>query len=463
MPSVVGKMTKGAVFSAIVNAGDVGDSGVIAITNGGTGIYTIPVGTVLAANTANTLNLVTSTTGSLVLTNSGGTITWAAGGGSYTNEEAQDAVGSMIDTTLVYVDATPLLTRGALTGDVTCPTGSNITTISEGTVTLTKMASVSTSKVFYRKTAGTGAPEVNTLATLKTDLGLTGTNSGDQTTIVGITGTKAQFDTAVTDGNILYVGDAYVPGGTDVAVADGGTGFSTIAAGSALVCNTANTINIVTATTGSTVLTNSAGTITWAAAGAGGVPTTITVADTTDSTAFVALFESATGDLGPKTDAAITYNATTGSLAVTSITSNLTGDVNLTAAPGSDHTASGVKIVLTANESQAIGDACYINSTGKAQLGDADAIATAGIVAMCADATISSAASGNYLLIGVIRDDTWAWTVGGFIYLSTTGTTGNTLTQTQPSGANDIIQIIGVATHADRMLFNPNLTTVEHV
>jgi hypothetical protein len=33
------------------------------------------------------------------------------------------------------------------------------------------------------------------------------TNTGDQTSIVGITGTKAQFDTAVTDWNILYVGD----------------------------------------------------------------------------------------------------------------------------------------------------------------------------------------------------------------------------------------------------------------
>lgn len=46
-----------------------------------------------------------------------------------------------------------------------------------------------------------------TVAQVKTDLGLSGTNSGDQTSIVGITGTKAQFDTAVTDGNILYVGD----------------------------------------------------------------------------------------------------------------------------------------------------------------------------------------------------------------------------------------------------------------
>jgi hypothetical protein len=49
-----------------------------------------------------------------------------------------------------------------------------------------------------------------TLATIKTKLGITtlsGSNTGDQTTIVGITGTKAQFDTAVTDGNFMYVGD----------------------------------------------------------------------------------------------------------------------------------------------------------------------------------------------------------------------------------------------------------------
>jgi len=37
---------------------------------------------------------------------------------------------------------------------------------------------------------------------------ITGTNTGDQTSIVGITGTKAQFNTAVTDGDIQYVGDA---------------------------------------------------------------------------------------------------------------------------------------------------------------------------------------------------------------------------------------------------------------
>jgi hypothetical protein len=53
---------------------------------------------------------------------------------------------------------------------------------------------------------------------------------------------------------------------------------------------------------------------------AGGTPTDITVADTTDTSCSVALFESATGDLAPKSDAGLTYNAGTGTLnAVTSL------------------------------------------------------------------------------------------------------------------------------------------------
>lgn len=69
-----------------------------------------------------------------------------------------------------------------LTGDVTgSGTGSFAATIATAAVTLAKLANVATATVFYRKTAATGVPEVQTLATLKTDLGLTGTNSGDQT------------------------------------------------------------------------------------------------------------------------------------------------------------------------------------------------------------------------------------------------------------------------------------------
>jgi hypothetical protein len=54
---------------------------------------------------------------------------------------------------------------------------------------------MATASVVYRKTASTGAVEVNTLATLKTDLGLTGTNSGDQTTVSGQAGSVAHAAT----------------------------------------------------------------------------------------------------------------------------------------------------------------------------------------------------------------------------------------------------------------------------
>lgn len=133
--------------------------------------------------------------------------------------------------------------------------------------------------------------------------------------------------------------------------------------------------------------------------------------------------------------------------------------LTLTEAPGSDHTANGIKETLTAGENLVFGDVCYFKSDGKMWKADADAIATASVIGM-ALATISADATGSFLMIGVARDDTWAWTVGGIIYLSTTA---GALTQTAPSGTDDVVQILGIATHADRMYFNPQLVQIEHV
>jgi len=77
----------------------------------------------------------------------------------YTDEMAQDAIGAMIDSTLVYVDATPLLTRAALTGDVTASQGSNATTIANDAVTFAKMQNIVTDSLIGRDTAGSGDPE----------------------------------------------------------------------------------------------------------------------------------------------------------------------------------------------------------------------------------------------------------------------------------------------------------------
>ncbi len=64
-------------------------------------------------------------------------------------------------------------------GDITVSGTGALWTIDSGVVTLAKMANMATGSLIYRKTAGSGAPEVQTLATLKTDLALTNANSGD--------------------------------------------------------------------------------------------------------------------------------------------------------------------------------------------------------------------------------------------------------------------------------------------
>ena len=94
--------------------------------------------------------------------------------------------------------------------------------------------------------------------------------------------------------------------------------------------------------------------------------------------------------------------------------------VNIVASPSVDHSASGMIIQLTATQTTNFGDVGYIASTGKVTLGDADAIASSSCIVMCANGSIAADASGNWLLLGIARDDTWNWTVGGLIYLSLT-------------------------------------------
>ena len=100
-----------------------------------------------------------------------------------------------------------LVSNATHTGDVT---GATTLTIANGVVTLAKMANMATSSLIYRKTAGTGVPEVNTLATLKTDLGLTGTNSGDQTSVTGNAGTATALQNARLINTVSFNGTANI-------------------------------------------------------------------------------------------------------------------------------------------------------------------------------------------------------------------------------------------------------------
>lgn len=150
-----------------------------------------------------------------------------------------------------------------LTGDVTgSGTGSFATTIANNTVSLAKLADVAAGTVFYRKTAGTGDPEVQTLATLKSDLGLSGTNTGDQTSVTGNAGTATALQAArsfsITGGataagvsfdgtgnvalNVTALNMAAASAGT-LAVARGGTGTTTSTGTGSLVLSSGPTFS----------------------------------------------------------------------------------------------------------------------------------------------------------------------------------------------------------------------------
>ncbi len=121
--------------------------------------------------------------------------------------------------------------------------------------------------------------------------------------------------------------------------------------------------------------------------------------------------------------------------------------------------AEGFKVKLIANEAQAVGDVCFINSSGKAQIANATTIATASARLVCTH-SVAADSEATYLIEGIIKVTSLSLTAGGLIYLSAQGTTGNTITQTAPSAADNVIQVLGIALTTDSMFFNPSLSQV---
>jgi hypothetical protein len=140
---------------------------------------------------------------------------------------------------------------------------------------------------------------------------------------------------------------------------------------------------------------------------AGSTPTVITVADSTDTTSFPAFFESATGDLGPKTDASnYTYNATTGALTAVSFVGALTGNAdtattatnatNINVTDESADTTTFPVFVNTATGNQAPHTGS--NLTFNSSTGDLSATLIAGIAnANLLDKTAAETVSGSWI------------------------------------------------------------------
>ena len=142
---------------------------------------------------------------------------------------------------------------------------------------------------------------------------------------------------------------------------------------------------------------------------------------------------------------------------------NSVAAINLMNPPTSDTTASGLIVKATIDtNAEGIGAPLYMKANGNLSTANATTSATAPCVALAMDT--GTGANKRILVHGVLRRDAWNWTIGpgtaSLIYISTT--TG-TLTQTQPSGTDEVIQPVGWALSTDSIYFNPSGIYLTHV
>ncbi len=126
--------------------------------------------------------------------------------------------------------------------------------------------------------------------------------------------------------------------------------------------------------------------------------------------------------------------------------------------PTTDHTHSGMSAEMLAGGAIGAQDlVCIHTVTQEVVVADASAVGTARAIGI-APAAISDTATGTVLLQGFIRDDTWAWTTGGALYLSETA---GDLTQTAPTTSGAFVQVVGIALSPDVAYINPSLDIIE--
>jgi hypothetical protein len=255
------------------------------------------------------------------------TVATLAGSQTLTNK----TISGANNTISAYAGDSSLVTTGALdSGSITSGFG-NIN-IGASTFTGALVGNV-TGNVSGTAATVTGAAQaaitsLGTLTTLTVDditINANTISSGGASTLA-ITPTAGQAITF--DGTVTL----------DAGVIAGATSITSTAFVGALTGNASTATALETARTIGGVSFNGTAAI---------VPATITVADTTDTTSFVGLWESATGDLAPKTDAAITYNAGTGALTATTFVGALTGNASGTSATVTG--ATQASITTTAN------------------------------------------------------------------------------------------------------------------
>jgi hypothetical protein len=125
----------------------------------------------------------------------------------FTDERAQDAVGAMVDSTIVYVDSTPLLTRAALTGVIAAPQASNTTSFAAGTVS--DLNSLTPTVNTFAAFSATNLIK-QTASQAKTSLAITNTDVSGLGTLATQNGTFSGTSSGTNTGDITFSGENYL-------------------------------------------------------------------------------------------------------------------------------------------------------------------------------------------------------------------------------------------------------------
>ena len=117
-------------------------------------------------------------------------------------------------------------------------------------------------------------------------------------------------------------------------------------------------------------------------------------------------------------------------------------------------------IATVDTNAEGIGAPLFMAADGHFDTADADGSTTSPAVVLALE---TGTGSKKVLVHGILRHDDWNWTTGpgkvGLIYVSTTV---GTLTQTQPSGTDDVIHPVGWALSDDVIYFTPSMIYFTH-
>ncbi len=332
----------------------------------------------------------------------------------FTDERAQDAVGGIVASTatvtMAYSDATPNITANVIAVPVV--------DAAADTTTFPLLVGAATGNLPPLTDAGLSYNASTNALTTTTFIGALTGNADTATTAVTVTAaaqpaitslgtlTILNVDNLRLDGNTLsattgavnitpVAGSAIVLDGTisvDAGVVTGATSISSTTFVGALTGNASTATALATPRTIGNVSFDGTANI---------VPETIAVVDSTDATSFIAMFDSATGNLQPKTDAGLTYAATTGILTATGFSGPLNGTVGATSA------ASGSFTTLNASVSATLVDASIGGASHKAlhtQYTAADTDITGLISGSTTGALVEAPAQMHYV-VGLREND----------------------------------------------------------